>query len=489
MIPEFWTSRAEAYLAKILGQSVELPVPQTRLDRFLAKIAGEAVELPVPQARVELYLAKIAGENVELPIPQTRVDLYLAKKAGIDVDLPAEPQTRLEAYLAEWSGEPSEQWKTVTGSLIHITDALASPVNALSVSIAPVQDLHGYDNPWPAGGGVNLLPHPAQTTKTAGTTTCTTDGNGNYHFTAVSDSGSRTFIFDLPSPFVMPENSYLHYMNNSTNNGVTISFRDNNGTAIGSGMSFSAKNRILKIASNIVGQTVYKIGVYKAAATTDADITFSPMICADDTVRPFAPYSNICPISGWDSVNVWVKPTHDTSADPTASITFPTPPGTVYGGTLDVITGVLTVDKVLLTFSGGATSEGIYGDDNAELYRLEIPNYNTTKIVRAQSTTSVGRLSSNYFKFISTTSAAKMKDAEIRTQAANTPQYLYFRWDSATDVSAINAAFANTALQVIAELQSPQTYQLTPQEVSTLLGENNIWADTGDTTVTYLANA
>jgi hypothetical protein len=31
----------------------------------------------------------------------------------------------------------------------------------------------------------------------------------------------------------------------------------------------------------------------------------------------------------------------------------------------------------------------------------------------------------------------------------------------------------------------PIEYQLTPQEVTTLLGVNNIWADTGDVTVTY----
>ncbi len=35
------------------------------------------------------------------------------------------------------------------------------------------------------------------------------------------------------------------------------------------------------------------------------------------------------------------------------------------------------------------------------------------------------------------------------------------------------------------ELATPQTYQLTPTEVSTLLGANNVWADTGDTTLTY----
>ena len=42
-----------------------------------------------------------------------------------------------------------------------------------------------------------------------------------------------------------------------------------------------------------------------------------------------------------------------------------------------------------------------------------------------------------------------------------------------------------TRAQVVYELATPITYALTPQEISTFLGTNNIWADTGDTTVTY----
>ena len=43
-------------------------------------------------------------------------------------------------------------------------------------------------------------------------------------------------------------------------------------------------------------------------------------------------------------------------------------------------------------------------------------------------------------------------------------------------------------LTVIYPLATPQTYQLTPTEVDLLLGCNNVWADTGDTTVTYRAD-
>ena len=46
---------------------------------------------------------------------------------------------------------------SASGSIASFTDGSALPVESLSVSIEPVQDLHGYDAPWPAGGGKNLI--------------------------------------------------------------------------------------------------------------------------------------------------------------------------------------------------------------------------------------------------------------------------------------------------------------------------------------------
>lgn len=43
-------------------------------------------------------------------------------------------------------------------------------------------------------------------------------------------------------------------------------------------------------------------------------------------------------------------------------------------------------------------------------------------------------------------------------------------------------------VQVVLPLATPITYHLTPQEITTLLGQNNIWADTGDMSVTYRAD-
>ena len=43
-------------------------------------------------------------------------------------------------------------------------------------------------------------------------------------------------------------------------------------------------------------------------------------------------------------------------------------------------------------------------------------------------------------------------------------------------------------VQFVCELATPQTYQLTPTEVSLLKGQNNVWTDSGEVEVTYKAD-
>lgn len=58
-------------------------------------------------------------------------------------------------------------------------------------------------------------------------------------------------------------------------------------------------------------------------------------------------------------------------------------------------------------------------------------------------------------------------------------------WISDRDVYS-SGTTPTTGAQVVYALATPQTYQLTPQDVYTLLGTNNVWADTGDVTVRYI---
>ena len=54
-----------------------------------------------------------------------------------------------------------------------------------------------------------------------------------------------------------------------------------------------------------------------------------------------------------------------------------------------------------------------------------------------------------------------------------------FPTDAATFKSAMNG------VQVVYELATPQTYQLTPQQVNTLVGTNNVWSEQGNIELSY----
>jgi hypothetical protein len=45
-----------------------------------------------------------------------------------------------------------------------------------------------------------------------------------------------------------------------------------------------------------------------------------------------------------------------------------------------------------------------------------------------------------------------------------------------------------SGVQLVYELATPITYQLTPQEITTLLGVNNVWSDCGPVDVEYPAD-
>lgn len=58
------------------------------------------------------------------------------------------------------------------------------------------------------------------------------------------------------------------------------------------------------------------------------------------------------------------------------------------------------------------------------------------------------------------------------------------RWLSDRDAYAAGTT-PTTGAQVVYELAIPLEYTLTPQQLTTLLGENNVWSDAGEITLTY----
>ena len=199
-----------------------------------------------------------------------------------------------------FSGGTGPEYKTKSGTIVHITDALAAPIKKLTAQITPVQDLHGQDAPYPPGGGKNLLPNNA-TSATASNVTYTVNSDGTIAASGTSSgwnglriatitlaAGSYIISSGLTTGF---DGLYLE-----TSGAITVS-TNNTGGAKSFDLSESGEITVKLFArpGRTYSQTVYPM--IRLASVSDGT---------------YAPYSNICPISGWTGlegkrtgVNVW----------------------------------------------------------------------------------------------------------------------------------------------------------------------------------------
>ena len=158
-----------------------------------------------------------------------------------------------------------------------------------------------------------------------------------------------------------------------------------------------------------------------------------------------------------------------------AADTYPVSLGqTVYGGTLNVTTGVLTVDRQLVTYDGSEPwqnngSAGVYINSSVnqrDANRQLIPINKYTTIAAGDAT----RLTNGQACWNRTITAIQIRDERAMT------------------ASLFKTLLASEPLQICYYLVTPTTVQLTPTEVTTLLGQNNIWSDAGEVSVVYRAD-
>jgi hypothetical protein len=149
------------------------------------------------------------------------------------------------------------------------------------------------------------------------------------------------------------------------------------------------------------------------------------------------------------------------------SITFPSSVGTVYGGSLNVTTGVLTVDRFMTQLKWSDFT-----------YKTVIGTYE-----RRQKT-----LFSND-TIVYPPSANKPQISNVAPHNVNYQRDEFGFYCNSRQLTMLLPVGTSEDLiiQVICELRTPITYQLTPTEVSTLLGSNTISSD-GSINLTYRAD-
>jgi len=164
-------------------------------------------------------------------------------------------------------------------------------------------------------------------------------------------------------------------------------------------------------------------------------------------------------------------------------ITWQTQAGTVYGGSLDVTSGVLRVTHGTCTYTG-ANTEAWGTDTSSGLRRF----YTTISDANAGSTSARNSIIANIGKFNANSADDTVGTIFIRNASGAARMY-YIPEQIPTDVPTFRTWLASNNLQVYYELATPVTYQLTAQQVNSLLGVNNVWHDAnGETSITARAD-
>jgi hypothetical protein len=246
-----------------------------------------------------------------------------------------------------------------------------------TVNIEPIQDLHGYDKPWIGGAGKNKLPLTVEglkATNTSGTWSGNQYVKNGITFTVITDennnvtgikangtaSGGNAEIRMYTETYA--SNKFKGYKltgstGGSGNTFAMITMYSNNGT------SWANEARQYDGEDLTISDYNYiRFAVIISNGKTVSNQMFYPMVrLATESDATFAPYTNICPISGLDSVDVTVA---DAQTSPTTSQTYTTTlPTTVYGGTLDLTNGRLVVDRAYIASYSGQTLPGAWISD------------------------------------------------------------------------------------------------------------------------------
>ena len=170
---------------------------------------------------------------------------------------------------------------------------------------------------------------------------------------------------------------------------------------------------------------------------------------------------------------------HPGTGNSVIPISWQSEAGTVYGGTLDVTNGVLTVDRAATTI--GALSDWFTQGGNYARYVT-----NGLRNVIKKSDSEICVLSDIYPSRSNASSVANANQVYSNSTGQINFNDLEYQEQSQAGIDAFVAA--RSSAQIVYKLATPLVIQLDPVTVTTLLGQNNIWADTGDSTVEYPAD-
>lgn len=339
---------------------------------------------------------------------------------------------------------------TASGSVANFETDLALPLKSLKADVNAVQDLHGYSKPWIGGAGKNKVDWRGPQTITTQKT-----------LVIYATSKQTQYTVSIYAKNISSINARL---------GVVLY---NDSTIVGQQVVYISPETDGRVSVTIdtSSYTYNQLRVVISSQSAGYEVTVSDLQVEEGTVATdWTPYENICPITGWNAVNV----TH-TSGEMSAPVSLDFGQ-TVFGGTIDLTTGLLRITKAFIDLSTLTFVKSGYS------WRYQCGTVNNMKITTA---TSKDLQCSAYYP--STHSWSTYNGASIcinqRVFVISDDRFQ----NNASGLMAWLREMTNAGTPVIAvyPLATPIEIQLTAQEIEAFVGTNNIWADTGDCAVEF----
>lgn len=379
----------------------------------------------------------------------------VGQRGGVDVPSTDPAYENNAKYWAEQS--LANQYgayivKSASGEIASFSDGADDvPMKSLNVQIVPKQSGSGDpspDNVRPITGWTDadvkqcasLLKPSAVRTETINGITFQSFGDGSYRISGTSTAIAYCTILPIEQ-FAWPSDSaYSIYLNNSVGTGDASVYFFDGTTQIDYWTCAVENRRIVLPQPSLTGKNCNGIRLYVKAGVT-IDMKLAPMV----------------------------------SKAPT---TTPVPLGqTVYGGTVNPISGELVIDGAYATLNG--TENWSLWDGVFVGVILGIKQASTTS---AENVIIADRFKPNGVKYRS-----ECGDGNI-IKVVGSNNYVACYSSNYASVDAFKSALASNPMQVVYELATPTTVQLTPTQVATLLGTNNVWSDAGAVEVEYRAD-
>ena len=270
-----------------------------------------ALELKADKTEVESALAdkvdKVEGKGLS---ENDFTDTLKSKLDGIEAEA---NKTVVDVMISPTSTNPVQNKSiydfindllpeaTATGNPIAITNASGLNAKSLKVELEPIQDLNGYDSPWVGGGRKNKhqLLNSFDTHPSALSSVTRTYTNGEVTISGTTSASNMQFYVEDISSILQSLGTAtvsLKVLNGSANDfQIRINIEENG--------SVVARESIIGVDRTYTYESTktYYLLMYTKnplEPNTNLSLKCAVQIESGNQATSYAPYSNICPISG-----------------------------------------------------------------------------------------------------------------------------------------------------------------------------------------------